>query len=54
MKATKEEISSWSLANCVDFLREKDCNNYLYLLHHKTPLIACRKAVLAVLEKARE
>lgn len=51
MKSTNEEISSWAISKCVDFLREKGCNNYLYLLHHKTPFQACRKAVIEVLEK---
>lgn len=53
MKPTKEEISLWSLADCVDFLGEKGCNNYLYLLHHETPIIALRKAVLAVHEEGK-
>ena len=54
MKPTKEEISLWSLADCVDFLRKKGCNNYLYFLHHEIPLIACREAVLAVLKEGNE
>ncbi|GAI93093.1 unnamed protein product [marine sediment metagenome] len=53
IKFTKEEISLWSLSDCVDFLREKDCEDYLYLLHHENPLKACRKAVLAVFEERK-
>ena len=54
MKFTKEEISLWSLADCIDFLREKGCNDYLYLLHPAIPLEACREAVLNVLEEKNE
>lgn len=43
---SKEEIGLWTISKCVDYLREKGCNNYLYLLHHKTPLKACQEAVL--------
>jgi len=53
MEFIKEEISTWSLSDCVDFLREKNCKNYLYLLHNKTPLEACRKAVEVVMEEKR-
>ena len=50
---TVEEISLWRISECVDFLREKGCTNYLYLLHCENPLEVCRKAVLAVLEEGK-
>ncbi len=50
MKFTKKEISLWSLADCVDFLRERGCNNYLYLLHYENPLETCLKAVLTIFD----
>lgn len=53
MKPTRKEISLWGLADCVDFLRKKGCDNYLYLLHHKTPLKTCLKAVLAVRKEVK-
>lgn len=53
MKATRKEVSLWSLADCVDFLRERGCNNYLYLLHHETPLIVCQEAVLTILQEEK-
>jgi len=53
MNLTKKEVNLWSLSDCVDFLREKGCDNYLCLLHHETPLIVCRKAVLAIVEERK-
>lgn len=51
MEFKREEISTWSLSDCVDFLREKDCKDYPYLLHNKNPLIVLRKAVEEVMEE---
>ncbi len=54
MKFTKEEINLWKLTECLDFLRENGCDNYLYLLHCENTLEACQKAVLAVLEEEKD
>lgn len=53
IKFTREEISLWTISKCVDFLRERGCKNYLYLLHHENPLESCQKAVLTVLEEGK-
>jgi len=76
VKLTKEEISTWTISDCLEFLKKK-CQDHVLLIHDegdekewwlwmdeyketqqvgsgKTPLEACLKAVLAVLEEGKD